>query len=125
MELTINEKVYQFNFGMGFLREVNKRVNIPVDGLPGVKENVGLRYTVGMLVANDVETLVEVLDIANKGQQPRATKAEIDSYIDDPETDIDKLFADVLDFLRTSNATRKTVREVLEAFEARKMPKEN
>lgn len=125
MELTINEKVYQFNFGMGFLRDVNKRVNIPVDGLPGVKENVGLRYTVGMLVANDVETLVEVLDIANKGQQPRATKADIDSYIDDPETDIDKLFADVLDFLRTSNATRKTVREVLEAFEARKMPKEN
>lgn len=125
MELTINEKVYQFNFGMGFLREVNKRVNIPVDGLPGVKENVGLRYTVGMLVANDVETLVEVLDIANKGQQPRATKAEIDSYIDDPDTDIDKLFADVLDFLKTSNATRKTVREVLEAFEARKQPKEN
>ncbi len=25
MELTINGQVYQFHFGMGFLREVNKR----------------------------------------------------------------------------------------------------
>ncbi len=25
MELTINGQVYQFNFGMGFLRDVNKK----------------------------------------------------------------------------------------------------
>ena len=33
MELTINGTVYEFNFGMGFLREINKRVQTPVDGL--------------------------------------------------------------------------------------------
>lgn len=42
-ELTINDAVYQFNFGMGFLRELNKRVSTPVDGLPDVKKNIGLR----------------------------------------------------------------------------------
>lgn len=38
MELTINGQVYQFKFGMGFLREINKQTNMPVDGLPGVKK---------------------------------------------------------------------------------------
>ena len=35
-ELTINDVVYQFNFGMGFMREVNKKVCTPVDGLKAV-----------------------------------------------------------------------------------------
>ena len=33
MELTIKEQVYQFNFGMGFLREMNRKVTVPVDGI--------------------------------------------------------------------------------------------
>lgn len=37
-ELTINDTVYQFNFGMGFMREINKRVSAPVDGLKDVKK---------------------------------------------------------------------------------------
>lgn len=36
-ELTLNDVVYQFNFGMGFMREVNKKVCTPVDGLKDVK----------------------------------------------------------------------------------------
>lgn len=36
MELTINGQVYQFNFGMGFLRDVNKKIQVPVDNLKDV-----------------------------------------------------------------------------------------
>ena len=118
-ELIINDTVYQFNFGMGFLRDINKKIDIPVDGLPGVRENVGLRYTVGMLIANDLETLVEVLFTANKGFKPRITPEKLDAYIEDADTDIDALFERVLDFLKKSNATRKTVCDILEAFEKR------
>ena len=50
-ELTINEQVYQFHFGMGFLREINKTVSAPVDGLQGVKKNMGLRYTAAGIIA--------------------------------------------------------------------------
>lgn len=123
-ELTIDEKVYQFNFGMGFLREINKRVNVPVDGLPGVKENVGLRYAVGMLLVNDLETLVDVLDTANKGFNPRVTREKLDSYIDNAETDIDALFKDVLDFLENANATRRTVTDLLAVFQNRNAQKD-
>jgi hypothetical protein len=122
-ELTINEVVYQFNFGMGFLREINKRVNVPVDGLPGVKENVGLRYAVGMLLVNDLETLVDVLHTANMGCNPRITRNALDSYIDNETTDIEALFAEVLDFLEKANATKKTTKDLLEVFRKRNQQK--
>lgn len=38
-ELTIENEVYQFNAGMGFVKEINKTVQIPVDGAPSVKQN--------------------------------------------------------------------------------------
>lgn len=123
-ELTIGDSVYQFNFGMGFLRDINKRVDIPVDGLPGVRENVGLRYTIGMLLTNDLETLVDVLFTANKGFKPRVTPEKLDAFIEDADTDVDALFVEVLDFLKKSNATRKTAEELLKAFGERNQRKE-
>jgi hypothetical protein len=123
-EIIIEGNVYQFNFGMGFLRDINKKIDIPVDGLPGVRENVGLRYVVGMLLANDLETLVEVLFTANKGFKPRVTPEKLDAYIDNAETDVDALFAEVLDFLKSANATRKTVTDMVELFEKRSQQKE-
>lgn len=123
-ELTICDVVYQFNFGMGFLRDMNKKVDIPVDGLPGVRENVGLRYAIGMLLANDLETLVEVLFTANKGFKPRVTPEKLDAYIEDENTDVDALFAEVLDFLKKANATKKTAEELLAVFGKRNQQKE-
>lgn len=120
LELTIKEKVYQFNFGMGFLREINKVVKTPVEGVKGLEQHVGLRYKVGGLMDGDPEALVEVLEIANKGQSPRVTRELLDAYIDDDETDIDALFVEVLDFLSRSNATKKTVAQMQELAEAEK-----
>lgn len=119
-ELTIDGTVYEFNFGMGFMREINKKIGTPVDGLPDVKKNIGLQYMVAGVIDGDVEALVDVLDVANKGKSPRVTRALLDSYIDNDETDIDKLFEDVLDFLKSTNATKKTVTTLLKAMEERK-----
>lgn len=117
-ELTINNVVYEFNFGMGFMREINKLVGTPVDGLPDVKKNIGLQYYVAGIIDGDLEALVTALDLANKGHKPRVTAALLDAYIDDEGTDIDKLFGDVLDFLKNANATKKTVANLLAAIEA-------
>ena len=119
-ELTINEKVYQFCFGMGFMLDINKEVGVPVDGLPGVSKNIGLRYYVAGIIDNDLEALCKVLLSANKNQAPRITDKILYEYIDDPDTDIDKLFKDVLDFLSNANATKKTVKELLAAVENQK-----
>lgn len=121
MELTINGQVYQFNFGMGFLREANKTVSMPVEGMNGMKKDVGARYLIAQVLDGEVDSLVDLLDIANKGQNPRVTKALLDSYIDDQETNIDELFEKTKDFLSKANATRKMMAKMQEAIDEMKM----
>ena len=120
-ELTMNEQVYQFNFGMGFMREINKKIGVPVDGLPNVKKNIGLQYYVALVIDKDVEALVDILDTANKGMNPRITRDVLDAYID---TDIDTLFDEVIDFLKQTNATKNVTMDLLEAVEKEKAKKE-
>lgn len=115
MELTINGQVFQFNFGMGFLREANKTVT--ETNASGVKKNSGAGYMIAGIFDGNVEDLVNTLDLANKGLEPRVTKALLDSFIDDPKTDIDQLFEDTLDFLKKANATRKTVMAIEKRIE--------
>ena len=119
-ELTINGTVYQFKFGMGFLRDIHKTLCKSMDGIPNEKQNIGLQYKIGGIIDGDVEALVEVLDIANKTQNPRVSRAILDDYIDDENTDIDRLFEDVLDFLKRTNATKKTAMQLLEMVEKEK-----
>lgn len=108
-EITIKDKTYQFNFGFGFLKEINKSVTVDVDGLKDVKKNIGLRYKLAQLLDYDTEALVDILLAANKGLNPRVTQNELELYIDSEDTDIDKVFEDVWDFLRSANATKKMV----------------
>lgn len=116
-ELNINGTVYEFHFGMGFMREINKKVGTPVDGLPDVKKNIGLQYMIAGVIDGDLEALVDVLELANKGKSPRVTRALLDEYIDNEETDIDELFESVMDFLKKANATKKTVENLLKEIE--------
>lgn len=111
-ELTIKGQVYQFNFGMGFLREINKLYGTPVDGIPDAKKNVGLRFVLAGLFDSDLEDLTKILLTANKGQQPRLSAENLDYYIDNECEDIDALFAEVIDFLKGVNATKKTMADL-------------
>ena len=120
-ELIIGGNTYQFKFGMGFMREVNKKVSQAVDGAPkDYKKNVGLNFAIAGILDGDVEELVEVLMAANKGMTPRVTPQLLDSYIDEECEDIDKLFEDVLDFLGKANATKKVVKNLQKMIEEEK-----
>ena len=123
-ELEINGQMVPFNFGMGFLREINKRTSIPVEGMLNVRQNVGLRYSVAKLLDGDVEALVEVLDIANTGCDPRVTKKALDFFIDSEDTDIDEVFEKMLGFLKTANATRNVTLDVIKEVEKEKQKRE-
>lgn len=124
MELTINEQVYQFNFGMGFLREANKTVSEKLNSSTDKKKDVGATYMIAGIMDGDPEDLVNALDLANKGQNPRVTRALLDSYIENPETDIDQLFEVVLDFLGSANATKKIVERLKKRIEEAEAEKE-
>lgn len=113
-ELEMNGQVVELNFGMGFLRKINATKSVPVDGMKGVNENIGLRYAVGGLIEGDVEALVNVLYMANEGCEPRVTKKVLDDFIENQDTDIDEVFEKVLGFLKSSNATKKATLAAIE-----------
>lgn len=124
MELTIDGQVYQFNFGMGFLREANKTISEKINNATDKKKNVGATYMIAGIIDGDPEDLVDALDLANKGQNPRVTRALLDSYIENPDTDIDQLFEDTLGFLEKANATKKIVERLKKRIEEEKAKQE-
>ena len=120
MELTISGQVYQFNFGMGFLRDANKTVSEKINNATDKKKDVGATYMIAGIMDGDPEDLVNALNLANKGQNPRVTKALLDSYIENPDTDIDQLFEDTMDFLERANATKNIVERLKKRIEEAK-----
>lgn len=116
-EITINGTVYKLKFGIGFVKEVNGRRQAPLGN--GMKEDVGLEYVIAKIQEGDILTLVDVLDLGNKyAGEPRLTRSVIEEYLEDENTDIERLFDDVLGFFEKSNATKKKVKMIKEATEA-------
>ena len=105
MELTINGQVYQFNAGIGFMRKMNQRASVNYEGT-NLKRDTGLTYLVADLMDGDIETLILTLDAMNEGKDPRLTRKQIEDFLEDENTDIDKVFQDVLDFQRSRTVQR-------------------
>lgn len=119
-ELTINNEVYQFNFGMGFLRELDPTVTKPIEGVKGKVQNLGVQYAVAGIIDGDVDALGDVLLRGNKGFTPRLTQKDVDAFIESPETNLDEVFDTVLGFLKSANVTKKTTLNLLESVEKQK-----
>lgn len=109
MELTFNEKDYQFVFGYGFLKELNKRNKITAQG---ITINAGIEAVATNLSTGDIETLVEVLRIANTTETPRISEKTLAEYIE--ENGADELFDEVFDELKKSAFTSKKVTKILD-----------
>lgn len=128
-ELTINNKVYNFVFGMGFLRELDPKITKKIDGVTGKVEQLGVQYAIAGIIDGDVEDLVNVLDLGNKYSgatgDERLSRKDIEAFIEDENTDIEQVFADVLDFLSKANATKKKVENLQKAIEEQKAKAEN
>jgi hypothetical protein len=116
-ELTIKDKVYQFRFGMGFVRDIDKTKQEIVEGN---KVDVGLNYAVAGLLDEDPIEVVDLLLIANKTENPRVTRALLDEYIEDENTNFEAICKEILGFFETGNATKKRTEKVKE-FVAKKI----
>ncbi|WP_300630720.1 tail assembly chaperone [uncultured Thomasclavelia sp.] len=115
LELTINDQVYEFKAGIGFLRDVNKKVQQKIDGTNRVKD-MGLQYLVAGIIDGDIEDLIDALDLMNKGCEPRLTRKQIERYIEEVE-DIEKLFDTVLGFLKNANVSKRITKDLLKRVE--------
>ena len=104
---------YSFVFGFGFLKELNKQHTMASNGLT---MRLGLENTLPNLINNDVETLLEVLKLANKTETPRVTEKDLIELIESTE-DIESLFTEVLGALKESNFTGMKTRKFLDTVE--------
>ena len=116
-EIEMNGTMYAFNFGMGFLKAINSRATEKVPN-SNYSVNVGAKYLMAQVMSDDVEALCDVLMTANKGETPRLTQKELETYIEDEATDIEALFAQVVDFFGKANATKMVYKEIQSIAEA-------
>ena len=114
MELEINGKTYSFKFGMGFLLDINKTYEVESVGRKN-KEKAGLAFNVSGILDKNPESLLIILEIANKTETPRISRSEIMAYIESEDTDIDGLFDEVLDFLSRANCTKNMTLKIQKA----------
>ena len=118
-EIEMNGTMYAFNFGMGFLKAINSRATEKVPN-SNYSVNVGAKYLMAQVMSDDVEALCDVLMTANKGETPRLTQKELETYIEDETTDIEALFAQVVDFFGKANATKMIYKELKALTETEK-----
>ena len=74
-----------------------------------------MRFNVSGILDKNPEALLTILEIANKTETPRISKNEIMAYIESEDTDIDGLFAEVLDFLSKANCTKSMTLKIQKA----------
>ena len=79
---------------------------------------MGLQFAIAALIDEDPIEIVNILDIANKTEKPRVTRALLDEYIEDENTDFEGLCKEILDFFEKGNCTKKKTAAVLALVEA-------
>lgn len=110
MQLDINGTTYSFKFGIGFLKEINKGVTI--EATKGVTKEAGFAVRAAGLMDGNILDLFDVLITANKTEEPKLAKAELEKYLDDDKTDVDAIFRDTIDFLSQSNACKAQMKNL-------------
>ena len=119
----INGKLCDFNFGLGFVRDIDKRT--VVDGEDKQKHKMGLTYAIAGLMDCDCEALIDCLAIGSK-YAPGDTldKKDIETWMDSKDFDLVKECEELLDFFGKCSFTRKKTEELKDAVEKDKALKE-
>lgn len=110
MTLDINGKECELNFGIGFIRDLDKKYF--VQSKSGMKFGNGLEIKIPLLLVGDVVTLAEFIHMGTaRMDKRRPSMQEIDDFIDRAE-DIDAVFSEVIDELKKSNACKRKFQEM-------------
>ena len=112
MVLQIKGTDYKVTFGIGFLRELDKKYCIERSGM---KFGASMDYKIPLILAGDVVTLSDVLYTATCTEDKRPSQKDVDEYIDGVE-DIGALFDEVVEELKKSNATKIPVTRIQKAL---------
>ena len=112
MQVKINGKDYELNFGIRWVLLMNQKHNIAQNGL---SQGMGINQAVASLSQYDPIGLSEILLNATWINKDRPTSADIDHYLE-TDADIKKLCDSILKEIETANATKAQVKNVLKAM---------
>ena len=110
MIITINGIDYRVKFGIGFVRELDKKYYTE-NHAKTIKFGIGIETQIPLLLIGDVVSLAEFLYLGTCTEEKRPSMEEVDAYIDTHD-DIEGLFDTVIEELKKSNATRIKVGEL-------------
>lgn len=116
MQISVNGKNIELNFGIRFVRELDKKFHLTLEG--GKRIGTGLEETVPLLFTGDILALEDIIQAAAWGADGTLTQEEMDDYLDSVE-DIDTLFETVLKELKNQNATRRKTLTLVADLEER------
>lgn len=112
MQIKINGKAYELNFGIRWVLLMNQKHNITQNGL---SQGMGINQAVASLSQYDPIGLSEILLNATWINKERPTSADIDHYLD-TDADVKKLCDSILKEIETANATKAQVKNVLKTM---------
>ena len=112
MQIKINGKNYDLNFGIRWVLLMNQEHNVALNGL---SQGMGINQAVVALKQYDPVGLSEILLNATWINKDRPTSADIDHYLD-TDADVKKLCDSILKEIETANATKAQVKNVLKTM---------
>lgn len=119
----INGKIYEFKFGIGFVRDIDKTQMTKGDD--GNQQKVGLVYAIAGLMDGDFEKLIDCLMLGNKyAAGERLERKTIEEWLESDGVDLEQECRDLLDFFETSNFTRRKMSDLKETLEKNEQLKE-
>ena len=118
--LKIKNTDYDFDFTIGFRREIDSQITRKIDGVSGKVENLGLQYAIAGIIDGNCDDIINVLYIANKKYEPRVSREDLEHWLDYEVENLDELCEKLLGFLRKANATSKTVKALEKAVAEQK-----
>ena len=111
----INGKEYTFKFGLRFVAELDKLVQIKQDGVPF---SVGTSIKLAQVSKdNDLVALSQLLKIANETESPKLSVTSLNEWLEEDLSldEIDELISDVVEVLSKSNATASKMKALTAA----------
>lgn len=113
MNITIDNKDYELKFGLKFIRELDKN-HSQTEG--GVTFGTGVQYAVGFLHEGNPIVLPEVIKAALAHTEVKPNDDAIDTWVESQD-DLEKVFTDFLEQLKTTPVTKRTALKTLAAIE--------
>lgn len=116
MVIEIDGKEYRLNFGIKFIKLMD---DLHHSSQAGMNVGMGLNQATISIMSQNVIGLAEILECATWINPNRPTMDQIYAFLENENTDIDKLFKDVEKELKTSNVTKGTVKNLEKTIKAK------